>query len=143
MSLYNNLFGVNDRAPTLLAALGLHYNDIPRFRDIYLRDNAIVVYTRTGGGNRLYYENARECRENYPENFVGEESEHPQGPWNDDLRKHPNYVSDIDCDFDCTYAYFFFSFPDAYKDDLHALSAHEPDHTPSEKWKKLTEALNG
>jgi hypothetical protein len=141
MSLYNNLFGLNHRAPTLLACLGLHYSDIPRFRDCYLRDNAIVIYTRTGGENRLYYENLKSCRANYPEYFT-EGKEHPSGPWNDDIRRHPQYVSDIDCDFDSTYAYFFFSFPDAYRDDLHAISAHEPDHTPSLKWKALTDDLS-
>ena len=50
MSLYNMLFGVDERAPALLACLGLTFSDIPRFRDCYLRDNCIVVYTRTGGG---------------------------------------------------------------------------------------------
>lgn len=142
MSLYNMLFGVNARAPMFLACLNLSPSDIPRFRDCYVRDNAIVVYTRTGGGNREYYESEASCRENYPEYFQGESTEHPSGPWNADLRKHPNFVSDVDCDFDCTYAYFFFSFPDEFKEDLKAISQADPDHKPSDKWKALFKTMN-
>lgn len=142
MSLYNMLFGYNERAGVFLTCLNLHPSNIPRFRDCYVRDNAIVVYTRTGGGNREFYESEASCRSNYPEYFAGEPSEHPQGPWNEDLRQHPNFVSDVDCDFDCTYAYFFFSFPDEYKEDLKAISQANRDHHPSERWKAMFAEMN-
>lgn len=141
MSLYNTLFGVNDSAPMLLAILDLDTYDIPRFRDCYLENNAIVIYTRTGGGNRDYYESVEECQKNYPEYFMIGSETIPQGPWNADLRKHPNFVSDKDCGFDCTYAYFFFSFPEKYKDDLVALAEGNDEYTPSEKWQMLVKDL--
>lgn len=142
MSLYNTLFGVNDVADVLLAVLKLHpYRSIPRFRDIYLEEQTIVVYTRTGGGNRMFYENEKSCRENYPQYFTGEEKDYPVGPWNDDLRKHVNYLSDVDCDFDCTYAYFSFSFPTGYEKELKSLASQEQSLNPRQKWKILLENL--
>jgi hypothetical protein len=142
MSLYNTLFGVNDRADILLTVLGLRAGDIPRFRDCFLRDNTILIHTRTGGGNRAYYENEKTCRENYPDYFTGEPSEHPQPPWNDDLRKHPNYLTDVDDAFDCTYANFYFSFPDEFKTELAALSRGDENIMPSEKWKILFKTMD-
>jgi hypothetical protein len=139
MSLYNMLFGVNQAAPVLLAALGLSVSDVPRFRDAYVAGDRIVIHTRTGGGNRDYYENAETCRANYPEYFKGEND--PSGPWNDDLRANPHYDQDADDDFDSTYADFFFRFPDEYAADLQAYAAANPAITPSEKWQALLAAL--
>ena len=140
MGLYNVLFGVNPAAPLLLGCLGMKAADVPRFRDCYIQDERIVIYTRTGGGNRNYYESLERCRDNYPEYFTSEDA--PSGPWNCDLRKHPNYTHDNDDDFDSTYAYFYFSFPSDYKDDLEAIAAHNESHTPSEKWRELFKAMD-
>ena len=68
MSLYNMLFGVNPAAPILLAMLDTTQDKIPRFRDIYIKDEYIVIHTRTGGGNREYYE-SRESRISAGENI--------------------------------------------------------------------------
>lgn len=111
MSLYNLLFGVNSLAPILLKHLGLSEDDIPRFRDCYLDGDQIVIYTRTGGGNRDFYEDEETCRSNYPEYFQKKEDA-PKGPWNADLRKSKYYQSDEDDDFDSTYAYFRFRVPE-------------------------------
>lgn len=140
MSLYNMLFGVNQLAPFLLATLNLNDSKVPRFRDCYLRDDKIVIYTRTGGGNRDFYDSEESCRSNYPEYFDGEDA--PSGPWNDDLRAHPNYVFDEDDDYDRTYAYFYFSYPDDYAADLKALASADKSHTPSEQWQNLFNTLN-
>lgn len=141
MSLYNMLFGFNNQAPTLLACLRLNPNDIPRFRDCFLQGNTICIHTRTGGGNRDYYENEKTCRSNYPEYFDGK-SDMPSGPWNDDLRAHPNYLTDVDDEFDCTYANFFFSFPEDFKADLEAVAAKTENHTPNEKWQLLFKKMD-
>ena len=59
MSLYNALFGTNPFANALLMALGITASDVPRFRDCYLDDDGkIVIFTRTGGGNRILHSGA-------------------------------------------------------------------------------------
>lgn len=120
------LFGVNNLAPVLLKILGVDVGDIPRFRDCYLDDGHIIIFTRTGGGNRDYYDYPDDC----------------EGPSNDDLREIKGYVDDWDDSFDCTYAYFVYEFPEEWADDLKALEAQDESHTPSEKWKNLFAAMD-
>jgi hypothetical protein len=135
MSLYNMLFGVNKTAPVLLATIGLTTSDIPRFRDCYIHEDKIVIYTRTGGGNRDYYEDEETCRDNYPEYFVGDDQ--PSGPWNSTLQQNSFYLYDEDDDFDCTYVYFYFKFPEDYADDLKAIASNNETYTPTQKWQDL------
>ena len=52
MSLYNMLFGSNPLSTVLLGTLGLTKQDVGRFRDCFISDGKIAVYTRNGGGNR-------------------------------------------------------------------------------------------
>lgn len=156
MSLYNALFGQNKLAPILLAMLGIDqqredapqfpenwnpYDDgvIPegeryiaecrekkyytsgRFRDIYLNEDGtrIILYTRNGGGNR----------ESYPHIFSI-------------LASHPNYITNYDDDFDCTYASFEFSIPDEYKEDIkNIFNSSGKTATPSERFQKLIKDL--
>lgn len=127
MSLYNMLFGINDLTPFLLGVLGIEQNNIPRFRDCFLSDGYIVIHTRTGGGNREYYD--------YPND------ENQEGPWNSTLRDNEYYISDNDDEFDCTYANFYFRFPNEYQSDLEALEAGNESYTPSDKWQMLFEEL--
>lgn len=141
MSLYNAIFGQNQLAPVLLQALGLTASDVPRFRDCYLSEGSIVIYTRTGGGNRDYYESEESCRECYPEYFQNKD-EAPAGPWNEDLRSNKYYLSDEDDDFDSTYAYFRFSYPPEYEEDLKAIAADGKDFSPSEKWQLLFDSMS-
>lgn len=42
----------------ILAAVGIHRNDVERFRDVSYSDGVVYVYTRTGGGNRDDYPQA-------------------------------------------------------------------------------------
>jgi len=111
MTFYNILFGVDADHKAVLNALGLTTDDVPRFRDAYVdrANNRLVIYTRTGGGNRDYYESAASCMGHYPEYFVGESQ--PTGPWNSDLRKVSGFLYDEDDDFDCTYASFYYAIP--------------------------------
>lgn len=113
MSLYNALFGTNPAASTLLDLLGLKPGNFYRFRDCYLTDNdEIAVYTRGGGGNR-------------EDNTT-------------DVAGHPNYLRDEDDDFDCTYATYYFSLPEAGKKVIDALRDMESaKRNPAEAWKKL------
>jgi hypothetical protein len=138
--LYNSIFGFHPNAGFLLAQLGFidetvnHeqlMQRIPRFRDCYMVEDEIMIYTRTGGGNREHYEDKND--------------DNPDGPWNSGLRQNPFYVRDEDCRMDSTYAMFFFSLPDTLKTMLEAdpsireqLSA-EP---PALRWKKAFDALD-
>lgn len=86
MSLYNIICKGNPAAGRLLALIDLDPNRIPRLRDVYFRTpNWVVVFTRTGGGNREHYQ-------------VG----------NEVLRQHPLFDSDWDDDFDCTFAHWWY-----------------------------------
>ena len=58
MSFYNALFGMNSQADLILAAVGIHRNDVERFRDVSYGNGVVAVYTRTGGGNREVYPQA-------------------------------------------------------------------------------------
>ena len=88
MSLYNILFGKNPDTAAILSALSLSEASIQRFRDCWIDEdnNRIVIYTRTGGGNREYFPNEA-------------------------LTSHPLYLYDEDDDFDNTYASYYFSLP--------------------------------
>jgi len=115
--LYNMLFGKNGHSTVILAALGLTEGDFERFRDCWVSDGEIHVYTRLGGGNREDYE-----------------------PVYAKMKAHPQYLSDQDDDYDCTYATFRFSFPPEYAEQLAALGS---DSAPSgaERWAALFAAL--
>lgn len=143
MSLYNMLFGRNPASRLLLAMLNLTEGDVGRFRDCYLargtrseredagedeeklkalakKDLRIVVYTRNGGGNRDDYEAVTEA-----------------------LQALPTYETDYDDDFDCTYASYEFTVPEAFKataEELASLGA-ESDVSPMEKFKSLIDNL--
>lgn len=170
MSLYNLLFGVNSHAPVLKGILGLDAIEMPtppdclmseydgkkyfdygtrvyendqketwdayhqfkdtciqagyyptgRFRDIHLNDDGsrIILYTRNGGGNRPYYRYVFDL-----------------------LRKHPNYDTDYDDDFDCTYAYIEFTIPDQYKELCQMLATGEKPETIHAKFSTLIESM--
>lgn len=119
MSLYNMLFGQNEKADVILATLGLTKADVGRYRDVYLNNGEIVVHTRNGGGNREYYQDVF-----------------------DELSDHPCYLRDDDDDFDCTYANIYFSYPEEYAAELRAIEANTPIVTPSEKWQALFAAMS-
>ena len=121
MSLYNMLHGTNPLAGLYLGMLGLSPSNVGRFRDCYLKDDTIAVYTRNGGGNR----------EDYEEVF-------------EELSQHENYLYDEDDDFDCTYATIYFSIPKEYEADVLMIKlAIEQDTTPPEdKWKDLLTRLD-
>lgn len=141
MSFYNMLFGVNSAAPVLLATLGLTADDVPRFRDCYIDGTQIVIYTRTGGGNRDYYDSEESCRANCPEYFGGEVE--PSGPWNSTLTANAYYLHDEDDALDNTYANFYFKFPEDYAADLMALAEISDTRKPSEKWQMLLKGFEG
>lgn len=98
MSFYNMMNGVNPATFFILPMLGeKHPDDYPRFRDCYVEDGDIVVYTRVGGGNRG-------CG-------YGEE-------W---LLQHKNFLSTEDDEDDETYGKYYFSVPEEWKSDFYKI----------------------
>lgn len=137
MSMYNMLFGTNPAADKLLAALGTTKDEVPRFRDAYLDEDGIVIYTRTGGNNRDAYEDEATYRE-----YFGVTDDAPIGPFNSDLYRLPGFIRDEDDDFDNTYAYFHYTVPDAFMEEVRAsLADAGVDVPPSAKWDALFAAL--
>lgn len=142
MSLYHALFGRNPFAGLLLDALGTNEGAVPRYRDCFLDENGrIVIHTRTGGGNRDYYESEEACRDNYPEYWEGDPETNPTGPWNADLRRLPGFLYDRDDDGDATYANFIFEVPAPFKEQIDVLKTLGAEANPAERWRILLDKM--
>lgn len=114
MSLYNTLFGIHPAADALLSMIDVPRHRIPRFRDCFLKGDTIVIYTRTGGGNR--------------EAFIKE---------NDWLRIQTGYITDVDMAFDPTYALFSYAIPAPFRRACETISETLPNRDPSVDWPRL------
>lgn len=117
MNLYNLMNGVTPATFFMLPMIGMHPEEIPRFRDVFLKDeehpeydNHIQVYTRVGGNNR--------------NSGYGEEK----------LEKHPNFIATFDDDFDNTFGTYVFSVPEEWKKDYDKIARGEF-HNLSEEYK--------
>jgi len=117
-SLYSALFGLNPAAETLLGILLLNAGDVPRFRDCFLRGNAIVIYTRTGGNNRAAYEDQRAR-----------------------LRAMPGFLTEHDDGFDSTFEYFAYAIPPQYAKLCEVLRTRGADRDPAIEWPRLLAKL--
>jgi hypothetical protein len=114
---YNMLFGMNPISHAILATLGLTSHDVGRFRDCYVTNGEIAVYTRNGGGNR----------EDYQEVI-------------DKLAQHPCYLRDSDDKFDCTYCTIYFRYPDEWAEDLKKIESNIP-FDPDARWKTMLDSM--
>ena len=119
MNMYNALFGRNPLAGALLDVLGLTEADVGRFRDCFVRDGEIHVYTRNGGGNREEYQDML-----------------------DKLADHPQWIGDADDDFDRTYCTIRFLPPPGTEAFVEFLGSLATQKTPGEKWGDLFAALS-
>jgi hypothetical protein len=101
---YNRIFGENKYADELLRIINLKRTDICRFRDIFTSKNGqyIVVYTRTGGVFRKYYD------EFYQQ-----------------LGMHPLIVHACDDKLDTTYHYITFTVPPADRERTEDIFAEQ------------------
>ena len=129
------LCGVNTDYKAILAALGLTVENVPRFRDAYLTElhgeKVIAVYTRMGGGNRGHWEYTD------PDSEEGENCECPGCLATSVLAGHPLYISDVDDDFDYTFATYFFKIPeDSDTQDMDTIK-----YTPQDKMILTLDAL--
>ena len=127
MGFYNVCFGINPIGAVILAALELTPKMVGRYRDCFVAEGEIVVYTRNGGANRRCWESVppKDCR--CPGCII---THH--------LPKHPLYLRDRDDDYDQTYATIWFAMPAEYAEELRAMDIGPWD--PSARWKaKLAE----
>lgn len=118
--------GNNPLYDLYLKILGIELENIPRFRDVYVivgTDPEIVIYTRTGGGNRSEYEDQ-----------------------NESLANHPGYLRDEDDSFDNTFAHFHYSVPERFKTRVSQLQVilgkYDKFKTPREKFEKALNAVS-
>lgn len=130
--LYNMLFGRNPGSEVILATLGLTTKDVGRFRDCYVANGEIAVYTRNGGGNREHWDDDREG---------GEGCSCTGCIITYSLPRHPCYLRDKDDDFDCTYATIYFKFPEEYADGLRAMDTGEK-WDPDARWQAMLAAIS-
>lgn len=137
MSLYNQVFGFDPLSHMLIKALHVNPLHVPRFRDCFLLDGKIAIYTRTGGNNRSINET--------PWVFEGKVIPRTVAPdnWNSICAAHPDYLGTEDDEYDNTYAFWWFRYPTS--PEIHdALTAIAKDHErprPSTRWKALTESM--
>lgn len=115
MSLYNMLFGYNPECVTILPMLGRKQQEYPRFRDCYIENGKIAIYTRVGGNNR-------------GEGF-GEEQ----------LYLDPNFVSTYDDEFDDTYATYLFNVPEKWKSDFEKITTNKLSDVSDEYYQYVCE----
>ena len=109
MSMYNLMFGSNPYKTIILGVLGLNEFDCGRFRDVFVANGEIAIYTRNGGGNRDDYQHVF-----------------------DTLAAHPNYLRNEDDSYDSTYATIYFSIPEQFRGVLSALDSGE--FKPEDRW---------
>jgi len=120
MSLYRMIAGVNPASFFVAPMLGHHPEETyPRFRDCFIGleaypqyDNHIVIYTRTGGGNRKDYEEGNEF-----------------------MRSLPEFVTDFDDPHDSTYAYWIFKVPEKWQADYDLIRQNKPLYEFSQEYK--------
>jgi hypothetical protein len=112
--MYNLLFGENNYSDALLKTLNLERDDFCRFRDVYLTEEFVIVYTRCGGGNREYYQDVF-----------------------NDMKEHPLFDHDEDDDFDSTYCSFYFKIPEVLKA---AIDKHRQEHASESTEEKKEES---
>jgi hypothetical protein len=130
MSLYNLICGNNPAHEILHAILETvePLPNLPRYRDTYTIEKDgkiyIVIYTRTGGGNREEFESENRA-----------------------LTSHPMYVNDYDDDFDNTFAHFEFLVPDSWQArviSFHNIFSRSPKGmTPRQKFQRQMDAMSG
>lgn len=114
MSLYNNLFSVNQHTGYFLQILDIRMEEIGRFRDIWLNEDGtkIILLTRNGGGNRKKFVNFTEAMRQH----------------------HPCYLKDYDDEYDATYAYFEFRVPEFAEEECKKLATGIKPKTLREKF---------
>lgn len=126
------MFGTNPASDLILATLGLTREDVGRFRDAFIADGEVAVYTRNGGGNREHYDYDKDLT-------AGVDCRCTGCVMSDVIPRHPLYLRDEDDDFDSTYATIYYRIPDDHAELLRGLDTG--DFQPDERWLSALEQL--
>jgi hypothetical protein len=156
MALYDIAVGdghQHERGAVLLQLLG--GPGVARFRDAWVEEGesgpVIAIYTRQGGGNR-------ECYCEGEPGSVAFAAEHTPSrcyaACNQELVRHPLYITDRDDEFDSTYATFYFraptelpaGLPEEFREVLAAALAALPEAAvdpvnTDERWKAAIDRI--
>lgn len=71
MSLYDMVFTKNPMGDVLLYTLGLMPEDVGRYRDTFISEGTLAVYTRNGGGNRKCFHGDGDVSNSMSDAFPG------------------------------------------------------------------------
>ena len=115
MSLYNMIKGYNPACILIMPMLDKKQDEYPRFRDCFVEDGKIAIFTRVGGNNR-------NC-----------------GFGEDELYKDPNFVTTYDDDFDNTYGTYLFNVPDKWKEDFDRIMNGKMDEVSDDYYNHVCE----
>ena len=100
--------GFNPACVFIMPMLGRHEDEYPRFRDCFIEDDKIAIYTRVGGPNR-------NCG-------YGEE----------ELYEDPNFIRTYDGTYDNTYGTYLFNVPKKWKTDFDKIIEGKLEETSDE-----------
>ena len=115
MSLYNMIKGYNPACIFIMPMLDKKQDEYPRFRDCFVEDGKIAIFTRVGGNNR-------NC-----------------GFGEDELYKDPNFVTTYDDDFDNTYGTYLFNVPDKWEEDFDRIMSGKIDEVSDDYYNHVCE----
>lgn len=135
MSLYNQIFGFDPLSHLLIRALNVNPLHIPRFRDCFLLEGKIAVYTRTGNGNRGV--------NTTPWIFEGKVIPRSVAPdsWDKLCAAHPDYLGTEDDDYDSTYAFWWFRYPAEYQQALTEAAKQHERARPRLRWEEMLKQM--
>lgn len=131
--LYGLLFEEHIFADRIFSALNLTRAAVGRYRDAFVIKGEIAIYTRNGGENRKcprVHHNKLDCLVMDCFSCIITHR----------LPKHPNYLRDVDNEFDSTFATIYFSIPKEAQFSLMAINIDWNFH-PGDK-KRFEEAMN-
>jgi hypothetical protein len=138
--LYNIVFGYNEHTAEILDALGVQPNYFGRFRDAFVAEGQIVVYTRNGGVNRQHGETIFTANKFDVKGAEAPGCGCPGCIMKFRIPQHPLYISDRDDSFDSTYASIFFRIPPTHE-RLKQFDIGKWE--PSERWRAAIKRIEG
>ena len=109
------LMGYNPACVLIMPMLGRKQHEYPRFRDCFVEDGNIAIYTRVGGNNR----------------HTGFDEE--------ELYEDPNFITTYDDDFDTTYGTYVFKVPEKWQADFDKIINDKIEEVSDEYYNYVSE----
>jgi hypothetical protein len=141
MTMFDMVIGESPAANQLLEALGITKWKVARYRSCWLEEGRICLHTRTGGGNREFFESEESRGTAYAREFDVDPNNVTRDfecYYHTDLRAIEGFIEDSDDDYDSTYANFYYEIPKALEPHLGSIEIEKP---ASEKWRAAMELI--